>query len=66
MSRERLLSITMMVVGVTMIAGAILWFWLWPRPMSVEGIPETRDPTWMMGSVFIGLIVAAVGASTYE
>lgn len=58
----------MMGIGLAMMVGGGLWLWLAPKfaPLSVEGIPESVDPVFGMGTIFIGLIVAAVGASTYE
>ena len=66
MSRERLTSITMMGIGIALLVGGVLWLWMAKQPVDVEGMREPANPTVGMGSIFIGLIVGAVGVSIYE
>jgi hypothetical protein len=64
MSRERMLCLTFMTLGVLVVVTGALWLWL--------GYRGTRtDPysgfslAWPTGSIFIGLLVGAGGASVY-
>lgn len=66
MSRERILSITFMAIGgVLVLAGAVYMLFFF----KAARVPEDESPDYSMfaaGSIFIGLTVGAVGASTYE
>ena len=64
MSRERVLSVTLMVMGVLMFIGAVVWFWLGYRAGRSDPYSEFNQAL-PFGTGFIGLLLAAAGASTY-
>ena len=65
MRRERVLSITLMVTGAFLMVGGVLWLWLGYRATRSEPF-SGFNPVWPTGSVFIGLLVGAAGASTHS
>lgn len=63
MSRERVLSVTLMVTGVLMFIGAALWFWFGYRAAMNDPFGAFNQAL-PYGTGFIGLLLAAAGAST--
>ena len=65
MSPARVVSLTLMVVGVLMFVGAVLWFWLGYRAGRNDPFSDFNQAP-PFGTGLIGLFLAGAGASTYR
>ena len=64
MSRERVQAATVMTVGVLMVLGGALWFWLGRRAARNDPFSDFNQ-AWPYGTALVGLLLAGGGAAAY-